>query len=107
VKEIPGRTRVRKFLAITAAAMMLSPALFAQQSTTSSTPSAQKTKLTSEQKTELKQLRAKAKTECKTDRKSEACKDARADLKSKMKEYGVKRTGHKMHMHKKAAQTPA
>lgn len=98
---------MRKFLAITAAAMMLSPALFAQQSTTSSTPSAKKAKLTSEQKTELKQLRTKAKTECKTDKKSEACKDARADLQSKMKEFGVKRTGHKWHGRKKASQTPA
>lgn len=95
---------VKKSIVTLAAALMLSPAVFAQQSGQQTETA--KTKLTTEQKTELKQLRTKARTECKTDKKSEACKEARTDLHNKMNEYGIKTTGHKG-WHHKSAQKPA
>ncbi len=97
-----------------ASALLCSPALFAQES--SSTPSQQstttqsstttttkttKSKLTADQKAELKTLREKVRTECKADKTSDACKQAKADLKSKKEEYGMT-GGHHM-KHKGAA----
>ena len=109
---------MKKFEILLAGVMAFSPALFAQQSTpqsnsqnsaasttqttqtetTKSTTS--KSKLTADQKAELKDLRMKEKDACKTDKKSEACKTARQDLHAKMDEYGVKKHAH--HMHKKS-----
>jgi putative salt-induced outer membrane protein YdiY len=105
-----------------AGALMISPAMFAQQqsatpadqsssATQSSQPSATpqaatqdsastKSSLTADQKAELKTLRTKARSECKADKTSDACKQAKSDLHSKMSEYGVTA---KHHGHKKAA----
>ncbi len=102
---------------IIAGALMISPALFAQdssqasgaaagqqstttQSTTTSTTKTSKSSLTADQKAELKTLKEKVRTECKADKTSDACKQAKADLKSKREEYGM--TGGHM-KHKKGA----
>ncbi len=95
-----------------AGALMLTPALFAQdssqasgasagqqstttQSTTTTTTKSSKSTLTADQKAELKTLREKVHTECKADKTSDACKQAKSDLKSKEQEYGVA-SGHHM-----------
>ena len=114
---------MKKATLLLASALMISPAMFAQQqsatpadqssSATQSTTSTQsattqdqmqanssKANLTADQKAELKTLRIKARTECKTDKTSDACKQAKSDLKAKMSEYGVQ---GKHHGHKKAA----
>ncbi len=108
---------MKKSILTLAAAMLLSPAVFAQQDAGSAAPSqtpqsqqqaqSSKAKLTPEEKAELKQLRGKAKTECKADKKSDACKQARAELRAKKNEYGIKNTGHKGHRHQKGSQAPA
>ncbi len=106
---------MKKLEIMLAGVLAFSPALFAQQSTSStdSQSSAQsssqsgqtesgnmaktgsRSKLTADQKAELKQLRAKVKDACKTDKKSDACKTARQDLRAKMDEYGVAKKHHK------------
>jgi len=109
---------MKKFEILLAGVMAFSPALFAQQSTpqsdsqnstASTTQTTQtettktttsKSKLTADQKAELKDLRMKEKDACKTDKNSEACKTAKQDLHAKMDEYGVKKHAH--HMHKKS-----
>lgn len=104
---------MRKLEFLLAGVMALSPALFAQQSTSNnSQKTAQttqsgaaktgKSKLTVDQKAELKDLRMRANDACKTDKKSESCKTARQDLRAKMNEYGVKRRGR---WHHKATST--
>ncbi len=111
---------MKKVELMLAGVLAFSPALFAQQSTstandsqnasqsttqssqTSTTSSASsKSKLTADQKAELKQLRTKAKDACKADKTSDSCKTAKQDLRAKMDEYGV---AHK-HGHKKATTT--
>ena len=62
--------------------------------------SSSKSTLTADQKAELKTLHEKVRTECKADKTSDACKQAKADLKAKKTEYGV---SAKHHGHKKAA----
>jgi hypothetical protein len=96
-----------------ATALLCSSALFAQessstpaqssttQSTTTTTTETTKTKLTADQKAELKSLHEKVRTECKADKTSDACKQAKADLKSKREEFGMS-THHSM-KHKKGA----
>lgn len=113
---------MKKATLILTGALMISPAMFAQQSaipsgqasaTQASTTSSQsaasqdttksssaKANLTAEQKAELKTLRTKARTECKADKTSDACKQAKSDLHAKMSEYGVQ---GKHHGHRKAA----
>ena len=108
---------MKKATLFLSAALLCSPALFAQaasttpsqstatQSTTeTTTTSTSKSKLTAEQKTELKDLHAKVKTECKADKTSDACKQAKADLKAKRLEYGMTGTHHMKH-NKGAAST--
>ena len=110
---------MKKVELLLAGVLAFSPALFAQQSTssatdsqnanqsttqstqTSTTTSTAKSKLTADQKAELKQLHAKAKEACKADKTSDSCKTAKQDLRAKMDEYGVQ---HK-HGHKKATTT--
>lgn len=104
-----------------AGALMLTPALFAQdssqasgtaagqqstttQSTTTSTTKTTKSSLTPDQKAELKTLREKVRTECKADKTSDACKQAKSDLKSKREEYGMT-GGHMKHKKGAAAST--
>jgi Spy/CpxP family protein refolding chaperone len=92
---------MRKLEYLLAGVLAVSPFLFAQQSTTSNNQNAspgtqsgtqktEKSKLTADQKAELKDLRMRAKDACKADKKSESCKTARQDLRAKMNEYGVK-----------------
>ncbi len=100
---------MKKATLFLATALLCSPALFAQesssapaqstttQSTTTTTTKTTKSKLTADQKAELKALKEKVRTECKADKTSDACKQAKSDLKSKEQEYGV--TGG--HHHKK------
>ena len=106
---------MNKATLLLAGALMISPAMFAQQSSapassdqaTSSQASTQsstqaqstsaKANLTADQKAELKDLKAKAKTACKADANSDACKQAKTDLHSKMSEYGVQGGHHKGH----------
>lgn len=103
---------MKKLELMLAGVLAFSPALFAQQSTsttdnqsatnssTQSSPTdqgsmkASKSKLTADQKAELKQLRAKEKDACKADKTSDACKTAKQDLRAKMDEYGVKKHAH-------------
>jgi LytS/YehU family sensor histidine kinase len=104
---------MRKATLFLATALLCSPTLFAQessstpaqssttQSSTTATTKTTKTKLTADQKSELKTLHEKVRTECKTDKTSDACKQAKSDLKSKQQEYGM--TSHHMMKHKKGA----
>lgn len=102
---------MKKFEILLAGVMAFSPALFAQQSTPqpdsqnstastaqttteTKTTKTSKSKLTADQKAELKDLRTKAKDACKADKNSEACKSARQDLRAKMNDYGVKKHWH-------------
>lgn len=110
---------MKKLEVLLAGLLVCSPALFAQQqstsqpdqqSTTQSDQSAAQTstqssqtsqeakaasgKLTADQKAELKQLKAKEKQACQADQNSDACKSAQSDLKAKMDEYGVKPHNH-------------
>jgi thiamine kinase-like enzyme len=106
---------MKKATLFLATALLCSPALFAQesssapaqstttQSSTTTTTKTTKTKLTADQKAELKTLHEKVKTECKADKTSEACKQAKADLKSKKEEYGMTSSGHHMKHNKGAA----
>lgn len=115
---------MKKLELMLAGVLAFSPALFAQQSTsatnnqsaTNSTTQtsqtsqkASKSKLTADQKAQLKELRAKEKDACKADKTSDACKTAKQDLRAKMDEYGVKKHAH----HKstttrgKSTQTPS
>lgn len=102
---------MKKVELLLAGVLAFSPALFAQQSTSAtdnqnsatttqssqtSTKMSSKSKLTVDQKAELKQLRMKAKDACKADKTSDSCKTAKQDLRAKMDEYGVPRkAGHK------------
>ena len=99
---------MRKLQFVLAAMLAVSPALFAQQSTSNNTQNttqstqssaakAGKSKLTPDQKAELKDLRMRAKDACNADKKSESCKTARQDLRAKMNEYGVKHHGRGHH----------
>jgi hypothetical protein len=112
---------MNKATLLLAGALMISPAMFAQQqsatpadqspsATQSSQPSATpqaatqdsasgKSSLTADQQAELKSLKDKAHTACKADKTSDACKQAKSDLHSKMNEYGVQSK------HKKAPAT--
>ncbi len=93
-----------------AGALLVSPALFAQQSgtatdntqqstqQTTTTKQSAKANLTPEQKAELKQLRAKTKADCKADKSSDTCKQDRQELKAKKSELGL--SAHHGH-HKK------
>jgi hypothetical protein len=104
---------MKKATLFLATALLCSPALFAQessstpaqssttQSTTTTTTKTTKSKLTADQKAELKTLHEKVRTECKADKTSDACKQAKADLKSKREEYGM--TSHHMMKHKKGS----
>ncbi|MGE5109457.1 MAG: hypothetical protein ACM3JB_01275 [Acidobacteriaceae bacterium] len=109
---------MKKATLLLSAALLCSPALFAQESsstpaqstttqstTQTTTTKTTKSKLTAEQKTELKDLRAKVKTECKADKTSDACKQAKADLKAKRQEYGMTGTHHMKHNKGAAAST--
>ena len=98
---------MKKATLFLAVALVFSLAMFAQEATTpqsdtqsqSSTMQQQgsqatqtaagKANLTADQKAELKQLKDKAHTACKADANSDACKQAKQDLHSKMAEYGV------------------
>lgn len=109
---------MKKLEVLLAGVLAISPALFAQQSTSqpnsqstaaqstqttdsqSSVKTASKSNLTADQKAELKQLKSKAKDACTADKKSDACKSAKQDLRAKMDEYGVKH-----HAHHKATKT--
>ncbi len=106
---------MKKLELMLAGVLALSPALFAQQSTSTTnnqsatnsttqtsqtTKKSTKSKLTADQKAELKGLRTKEKDACKADKTSEACKTAKQDLRAKMDEYGVKK-----HHHHKATTT--
>ena len=102
---------MKKVELMLAGILAFSPVVFAQQSasTTNNQNASQstetssqtatkssKSKLTADQKAELKELRVKAKDACKADKSSDSCKTARKDLRAKMDEYGVKHhRGHK------------